>query len=76
MRLAARLSVRIFHRVNRGQIKESTPGLSRRAIPVAGADDIDPIEGSLGGDGIGLAREGQARVGAGEGEVLGHLNSG
>ena len=41
--------------------------------PDRGADDIDPIEGRLGGDGLLLTGKGQARVGDREREVFGHL---
>jgi hypothetical protein len=39
----------------------------------AAADHVDAVERGLGGDRLGLAREGEARIGDGELEVLGHM---
>ena len=38
-----------------------------------GADDVDAIEGGFRSDGVSLTREGEGRVGEGEGKVLGYL---
>ena len=39
----------------------------------AGAQHVDPVEGGLGGDRLGVAGEGEGLVGDLEGEVFGHL---
>src|SRR5450759_1440602 len=41
--------------------------------PDGGADDVEPVQGGLGGDGFGVAGEGERVVGDGQGGVLGHL---
>src|SRR5260370_6962069 len=46
---------------------------SERGLLEIGADDVEAIEFGLGLDATGVAGEGEAVVGDGQGEVLGHL---
>ena len=56
-----------------GFVAPDRGGVVERGGGQAGAHDVEPVEGGLGGDLGASAGEGEAGVGDGEGEVLGHL---